>query len=53
VIAYEDVVALSAREDVVFRTLPYATVDDLVAASLAKHAVGATPTVDELPASPA
>jgi hypothetical protein len=50
---YEDVVALSAREDVVFRTLAYATVEDPVATSLAQRAVGASVTVDEVPAFPA
>ena len=52
-VAYEDVVALSAREEVVFRTLAYGTVDDLVATSFAQHAVGTSPTIDDVPALPA
>jgi hypothetical protein len=53
VVAYEYVVAVSAREEVVFRTLADGTVDDLVTTSFAHHAVGASETVDEVPAFPA
>ena len=35
-VAYEDVIALFPREDVVFRTLPYETVDYQVTTSLAR-----------------
>ena len=40
------------REEVVFGTLAYETVDYLVATSFAQHAVGSSETVDEVPAFP-